>query len=87
MQVGYGYTLQVYRTASVRTICVLGRTMKIQQFASSLGDLLGSVLGHPPGEFRHLRGPAGALCLGKRQPQTYPIHFARFRARVSLDAT
>ena len=51
------------------------------------GAKAGSVLGHPPGEFRHLRGPAGALCLGKRQPQTYPIHFARFRARVSLDAT
>ena len=29
MQVGYGYTLQVYRTASVRTIYVLGRTMKL----------------------------------------------------------
>ena len=50
-------------------------------------EMGGSILGHPPGEFRHLRGPAGALCLGKRQPQTYPIHFARFRARVSLDAT
>ena len=30
----------------------------------------GSVLGYPPGEFRHLRGLAGASCLGKRQPQT-----------------
>jgi hypothetical protein len=47
----------------------------------------GSVLGHLPGGFRQPRGLGGAVCPRTGQPQTYPIHFARFCARVSLDAT